>query len=409
MIPLILQTAPHLGATHSARPPDDAAADFAALLDMTPDDGAAATPPPEVLLTDQLAIAVLSGPGQPAPLVLAPGTPTSTLTGADGAGAAAPPTRPAPTDITDAALANGGRATAPADPSEPDRQRAEPHPPGLAPRALQPPAALAAPDAAPDPASDTPNDPAARPLAPPADVAPPADPQPIVRRAEPVSHARPDPAPDATFAEEADTPPPAAPPRAAGARSAESAVLMRAGPDAAIQAPPQGAAPSPDAAPSPAGQLLPDLTLQSAFSDAARSTAAPAAPPSPAPPLPTPTIPALVQAVRQTDSDTVELVLAPEDLGKLRFEVTQTGDQMRIHLTVERPETLDLLRRHADHLLTEFRQAGFAGATLSFGQSGQGGQHGNPRPQARHPALHDPLPSAPPPPHQTGAGLDLRL
>lgn len=119
-------------------------------------------------------------------------------------------------------------------------------------------------------------------------------------------------------------------------------------------------------------------------------------------------------AVSQTNAQTVDLVLTPEDLGRLRFEVTQVGDQMRIHLTVERPETLDLLRRNADQLLSEFRQAGYAGATLSFGEggSGQTGQDGQPPPHfGLDPSANPPAPTLPirPAPAQTGGGLDLRL
>ncbi len=130
----------------------------------------------------------------------------------------------------------------------------------------------------------------------------------------------------------------------------------------------------------------------------------------PSAPLPAATVPALVQAVSQNGGETVELVLSPQDLGKLRFEMTQSGDRMRIHLVVERPETLDLLRRHADQLLSEFRQAGFSGATLSFGQGGQGGQQAQSNP-AHHPFpatladQHVPAPRPQPP----GGGLDLRL
>ncbi len=67
----------------------------------------------------------------------------------------------------------------------------------------------------------------------------------------------------------------------------------------------------------------------------------------------------------------VDLVLHPEELGRLRFEMTQTGDAIRIHLLVERPETLELLRRNADQLLAEMRQNGFSDASMSFGQWGK--------------------------------------
>lgn len=77
----------------------------------------------------------------------------------------------------------------------------------------------------------------------------------------------------------------------------------------------------------------------------------------------------------ESQDDAVELLLAPEELGKLRFVIQQDGASVKISLTAERPETLDLLRRHADQLLQEFRQSGYSGATIDFGNwSGQGQQ-----------------------------------
>jgi hypothetical protein len=68
----------------------------------------------------------------------------------------------------------------------------------------------------------------------------------------------------------------------------------------------------------------------------------------------------------------VEITLSPMELGQLRFEMRQMGDQVQIILSAERPETLELLRRHSDALLQDFRAAGFAGASLSFGGWGAG-------------------------------------
>jgi len=224
------------------------------------------------------------------------------------------------------------------------------------------------------------------------------------------------------------------PPDRHPARTAEVAILMRAsdqalasvGPD---PAPLQGAtahqtkatpasldsgivalASSTDATPVP----QPSTNANSPVPSTASTAAAPS---SAAPPLPPATAPAIVLAATQSGAGIVELVLTPADLGRLRFEITQTGDQMRIHLIVERPETLDLLRRNADQLLSEFRQAGYAGATLSFAQGGQGGQQHPPPPSAtahQPPPLPEQQSTAPKPqsqPHgkQPGGGLDLRL
>ncbi len=81
----------------------------------------------------------------------------------------------------------------------------------------------------------------------------------------------------------------------------------------------------------------------------------------------------------------VELLLTPDDLGHLKFQIHHEGETVRVVLAAERPETLDLLRRHGDQLLQEFRHAGFSGATLSFGEWSQ---------QDRAPAPKTPLPEA---------------
>ncbi len=97
----------------------------------------------------------------------------------------------------------------------------------------------------------------------------------------------------------------------------------------------------------------------------------------------------LIALTKSPPHGPVEILLNPEELGHLRFEIHQKADQLRVVLSVERPETMDLLRRNADHLLGEFRAAGFPGASLSFGQWDH--QNSNPR------AAPDPHPPPPPP------------
>ena len=76
-------------------------------------------------------------------------------------------------------------------------------------------------------------------------------------------------------------------------------------------------------------------------------------------------------ATRATRDDRVELTLDPVELGKVRFDFTTTNDRMQVNLSVERSDTLDLLRRNADVLRAEFREAGFDGSSLSFSQWSQ--------------------------------------
>ena len=113
----------------------------------------------------------------------------------------------------------------------------------------------------------------------------------------------------------------------------------------------------------------------------------------------------------------LDVALSPDELGPLHLHVTTERGSLRIAMTVERPETLDLLRRHADQLLADLRQAGFGGATLSFGQGGTGDGRttGTPPDQAQAP-LADPAKPEPAqkPAFQRGqtsgsAPLDLRL
>ena len=112
-------------------------------------------------------------------------------------------------------------------------------------------------------------------------------------------------------------------------------------------------------------------------------------------------------------TDRVEVILSPEELGRVQMEFRAEGNAMRVFLTAERPETLDLLRRHADQLASELRQAGYSGASLSFGQWGQ--PQGEARQTSRLAAIppaeshisgHEPAYT---PKASSGRGLDLRI
>ncbi len=247
------------------------------------------------------------------------------------------------------------------------------------------PSAAASTDAAPEPDPHHPIPAAspaiavlagASPVAPPPDTAPQPAPQPAPERA-----------PEAT----APIPPPRRPP-APG--SAESAVRFRAAPA--------------DADPTRPDISPPDLTLPAPLPLQTDRAPVKSVEPSPLPPT---LAPQIVQTVHHAATDTIELTLNPEELGRLRFELTRNGEHMHIALTADRPETLDLLRRNADALLAEFRQAGYGGASLSFGQSGQGGAGQHPAQPPPPVAPQQPLPqtASPPEPPPPASGLDLRL
>ena len=110
-----------------------------------------------------------------------------------------------------------------------------------------------------------------------------------------------------------------------------------------------------------------------------------------------------------------ELALAPEELGRvsLRLEPDAANpDRMTILINVERPETLELFRRHAGELADAIKAAGYSGADIGFGQQGQGGSpdhkpdenaFGSGQPP------EDQTPVTPPRRDVVGATLDLRL
>ena len=120
------------------------------------------------------------------------------------------------------------------------------------------------------------------------------------------------------------------------------------------------------------------------------------------------------QVIVSHAEDRAEVLLEPAELGRLRFEINQRGDGVQIVLMAERPETLELLRRNADQLLSDLKSMGFSGSELGFGSWGQesrqnealvfddsGGDEPAPLPP-------QPFGAAPLPRTATG-GLDLRL
>ncbi|UWQ04899.1 flagellar hook-length control protein FliK [Aliiroseovarius crassostreae] len=84
----------------------------------------------------------------------------------------------------------------------------------------------------------------------------------------------------------------------------------------------------------------------------------------------------LADVARKMPDRPVELTLSPEELGKLRLTFSGDLSAMTIAVNVERPETLDLMRRHIDLLAQEMRDIGYGEITFSFTQSGAGGKKG---------------------------------
>jgi hypothetical protein len=140
------------------------------------------------------------------------------------------------------------------------------------------------------------------------------------------------------------------------------------------------------------------------------------APASPPHVTPKAAVQLILDQAAKPESGPVEVVLNPQELGHLRFRIHHNGEQVNIVLTVERPDTLDLMRRHGDQLLTDLRHLGISDATLSFGQWGHGDSGENrqdPPLLIEHPPLATPAfipaPQWPSCADLGGQGLNLRL
>ena len=127
----------------------------------------------------------------------------------------------------------------------------------------------------------------------------------------------------------------------------------------------------------------------------------------------------LADVARTMPDRPVELTLSPEELGRLRLTFTGDLSAMSVSVSVERPETMDLMRRHIEILAQEMREIGYGEVTFSFEQSGSeaGGQSNDAPIYSDHENQHmNPAgisSDAPPSPVRlsvTGtSGVDIRL
>lgn len=178
----------------------------------------------------------------------------------------------------------------------------------------------------------------------------------------------------------------------------ETAAPELASPEANLQEP---AVEAPGGAPRDADPPTADDGASKPLADPAAALAALADAPRAAPPSPMlapldpslldPASPAATQtalvaardvafAVAQAgDANRVEVRLDPPELGRVQIDIRFDDGTAAASVSADRPETLELLRRHADALQRELTNAGFTGANVGFsdrrpGQQPQGGQ-----------------------------------
>lgn len=112
-------------------------------------------------------------------------------------------------------------------------------------------------------------------------------------------------------------------------------------------------------------------------------------------------------------SGTVEIALNPEELGRVSISLNGREDGLVIAIAAERPETLDLMRRHLSVLSSEFQKLGYKEMSFDLGMSGGSQRHQNTRNSGSAfdtgPGSEAPDANLPPRPAAPARGLDLRL
>ncbi|WP_176438525.1 flagellar hook-length control protein FliK [Actibacterium lipolyticum] len=91
-----------------------------------------------------------------------------------------------------------------------------------------------------------------------------------------------------------------------------------------------------------------------------------------------PVIRQVVEIAHATQQGTVEVALNPEELGKVRMNLSTSEGSISVSILAERPETTELLRNNIDALGKELRALGYSDLSFDFaGDAGQQGQHGD--------------------------------
>jgi Flagellar hook-length control protein FliK len=132
-------------------------------------------------------------------------------------------------------------------------------------------------------------------------------------------------------------------------------------------------------------------------------------------PIPLTDLPqAIVKIVQSEPANSVELRLDPVELGSVRLTLQGTERDISVVIAVERPDTMELLRKHADQLLNDLRQSGYAGASLTFNMSEQHNParretHASPPPDFDLQQQPQPQPLTRPEVRGHSGGLDMRL
>ncbi|WP_317056374.1 flagellar hook-length control protein FliK [Roseovarius rhodophyticola] len=80
----------------------------------------------------------------------------------------------------------------------------------------------------------------------------------------------------------------------------------------------------------------------------------------------------MATAVRTTSDNSVAITLKPAELGRVQISMSTSEAGVVVHVIAERPETLELMRRHIDQLANEFQDIGYGQSEFRFDGAGSG-------------------------------------
>ncbi|WP_172982774.1 flagellar hook-length control protein FliK [Roseovarius bejariae] len=96
-----------------------------------------------------------------------------------------------------------------------------------------------------------------------------------------------------------------------------------------------------------------------------------------APDLPRHIAQQLAEAVHRSGGDRgVDLLLNPAELGRVRISLSPGETGLTVQILADRPETLDLMRRHIDLLAQDFQSLGYEATDFAFAQHQDRAQSG---------------------------------
>lgn len=84
-----------------------------------------------------------------------------------------------------------------------------------------------------------------------------------------------------------------------------------------------------------------------------------------------PVVQQLTQALKTTGDGSIEVRLAPDELGRVRLSLNPGETHITVNISAERPETIDLIRRNIELFSQSLKQEGFTSLSFSFTDQGR--------------------------------------